>query len=156
MSDLPSEANWSLRAAGPPDLEPLLALATAFYAEDGFTTSAPDLRRNLLVLLSSSEARTAVVDRDGQLVAFAITTSSFGLENGQIAELEDLYVAPGQRRHGHAGRLISDSAAWARLRGCSHLELVVAPQGHDVTHLHDFYRAHGFGDDGRRLLSRPL
>ncbi len=141
MSDLPSEAPWSLRAAGPPDLEQLLTLATAFHAEDGFTTSAADLRRNLSVLLSSPEARTAVVDRDGQLLAFAITTSSFGLENGQIAELEDLYVAPGQRRHGHAGRLISDSAAWARTRGCSHLELAVAPQGRDVTHLHDFYRA---------------
>jgi aminoglycoside 6'-N-acetyltransferase I len=34
--------------------------------------------------------------------------------------------------------------------------LVVAPNGRDVWRLFDYYLAHGFVDEGRRLISRPL
>ena len=108
------------------------------------------------MLLSGSWAHTAILDLDGRSVAFAVTTTGFGLESGLIAELEDLFVIPELRRSGLAGLLVEDSVEWARARGCHHLELVVAPQGRDVTHLHDYYRRRGFLDDGRRLLSRPL
>jgi hypothetical protein len=30
------------------------------------------------------------------------------------------------------------------------------PDGRDVGHLFDYYLAHGFMDDGRRLIGRPL
>lgn len=127
-----------------------------FYEEDGFTTSREDLRANLATLIGLPAARVVVSEEDGRLVAFAITTTTFGLECGLSAELEDLYVAPGARRRGEAQRLIEDSLRWAAERGCGRLEIVVAPNGQDVRHLFEFYRKRGFRDEGRRLLGRPL
>jgi aminoglycoside 6'-N-acetyltransferase I len=146
----------AVRAAGPADLDAVLALATAFYTEEGFTTPADELRTNLTRLLSSTTARTAVAVFQRDFAAFAITTTSFGLESGLIAELQDLYVTPGARRNGIAGQLIDDSARWARQCGCRYLELVVAPNGRDVNHLDTYYRNRGFHDDGRRLIARDL
>lgn len=145
----------ALRAAGPLDLAAVVPLAVAFYVEDGFATGEDALRGNLAVLLASPAARVAVLESAGGLLGFAVTTG-FGLEDGPIAELEDLFVVPAARRRGLAGQLIEDSVAWARGRGCRRLELVVAPNGHDVGHLFGYYLAHGFLDEGRHLLGRPL
>ncbi|MGK8557856.1 GNAT family N-acetyltransferase [Nocardia gipuzkoensis] len=146
----------TLRAAGHVDLAAVLALAVAFYSEEGFTSSEQALRSNLAALLTSPTARVAVADSADQLLGFAVTTTGFGLENGLIAELEDLFVVPTARRRGLAGRFIEDSAGWARQQGCGSLELVIAPNGRDVGHLFDFYLARGFQNDGRRLINRPL
>lgn len=146
----------TLRTAGPADLATVLPLAVAFYAEDGFGTGEHALRSNLSVLLTSPAARVAVAQSAAQLLGFAVTTTSFGLENGLIAELEDLFVVPAARRRGLGGQLIEDSVAWAREQGYRCLELVVAPKGRDVGHLVDYYIARGFRDDGRRLIGRSL
>ena len=123
-------------------------------------TTSPDpaeaLRANLVQLLDSPAAHTAVAEEDGSVVAFAITTTSFGLENGLIAELEDLYVAPSVRRRGYAAALMDESTEWARQHGCTVLDLVVAPNGQDVDHLYAYYLARGFRDVGRRLFHRDL
>jgi aminoglycoside 6'-N-acetyltransferase I len=145
-----------LRAAGPADLAEVLPLIVAFYAEDGFGTAEHALRDNLAVLLASPTARVAVVRSEARLLGFAATTTTFGLEYGLVAELEDLFVVPTARRRGLGGQLIADSAAWAHEQGCQRLEVIVAPNGRDVGHLFDYYLAHGFTDDGRRLIGRPL
>jgi len=145
------------RTASAADSGILLELAVAFYAEDGFSTPREALAAHLAVLLDSpGRARVAVAEAGGEVVGFGITTTSFGLENGLVAELEDLYVAPRARRQGRAKALIEDSAAWAASIGAAKLEIVIAPNGMDVGHLFRYYAANGFTDDGRRLLSRPL
>lgn len=146
----------TIRTATPADLDRLLALALDFYAEDGFTTPVEALRANFAQLLGSPAAHTAVVEEGDTVVAFAVTTTSFGLENGLIAELEDLYVVPSARRRGYAAALMDESTEWARQRGCGVLDLVVAPNGQDVDHLYDYYLARGFQDVGRRLFHRNL
>ncbi|GIF22199.1 aminoglycoside 6'-N-acetyltransferase I [Actinoplanes tereljensis] len=146
----------TLRTAEPADLAAVLDLAVDFYAEDGFATPRARLEEHLRHLLVSDAARVAVIALDEQIAAFAISTSSYGLENGLIAELEDLYVAPAFRRRGLAAELIEDSARWAAGIGAAQLEIVVAPNGMDVSHLYRYYRARGFADEGRRLLARPL
>ena len=145
-----------LRVAVPADHEAILALAVDFYAEDGFATPREKLAEHLSHLLVSAAAHAAVIEADSEIVAFAISTSSFGLESGRIAELEDLYVAPAFRRRGLAARLIEDSADWAAGIGAAQLEIVIAPNGQDVSHLFDIYRARGFADEGRRILGRPI
>jgi len=145
-----------IRTARPDDLPALLALAVAFYEEEGFGTPEDRLRANLTTLVALPTARVAVSEVDGRVVAFGITTTTFGLESGPYAELEDLYVAPEARRRGLAGELIEDSLRWAAARGCTDLEVVIAPNGNDVSHLFGFYRKHGFVDEGRRLLVHPL
>ena len=52
--------------------------------------------------------------------------------------------------------LIDDAIAWARGQQATLLEVVVAPNEHDVSHLLDFYAAHAFRDEGRRLLALDL
>lgn len=146
----------TVRAASPADLAAVYPLAVAFYSEDGFTTAPQVLRANLAALLSAPSARVAVARSAQGLFGFAVTTTSFGLENGLIAELEDLYVVPWARRLGLGSLLVEDSATWAREQGCRHLELVIAPNGGDVGHLFDYYLARGFRNHDRRLISRPL
>ena len=148
----------TLRPAVGGDLDAVVELAVAFYAEDGFATPRASLAANLKVLIGSRDrARVAVaVDAAGALVAFGVTTTTYGLESGLCAELEDLYVAPGARRRGLAQELIEDSAAWAASQGATQLEIVIAPNGLDVSHLFRYYAARGFTDEGRRILSRPL
>jgi aminoglycoside 6'-N-acetyltransferase I len=36
------------------------------------------------------------------------------------------------------------------------MELVVTPNGRDSGHLFAYHLAHGFVDEGRRLIGRPL
>ena len=145
-----------VRTALPAELEIVVELAAAFYTEEGFTTPVSELHHNLQVLLSCGSARVAVADSHSTPVGFAITTLSFGLEQGLIAELEDLYVRPAYRRTGIGSALIDDSAHWARSRGCRALELVVAPNGTDIAHLLAYYARRGFIDEGRRLFTRSL
>jgi GNAT superfamily N-acetyltransferase len=146
-----------IRAACPHELASILALASAFYAEGGFTTPESELHVNLAVLLGSHAARMAVAHRhDNEVVGFAITTLSFGLEQGFVAELEDLFVRPDYRRTGVGTALIEDSAQWARSRGCRTVELVVAPHDGDGSGLFGYYAQRGFANAGRQLLSRSL
>jgi GNAT superfamily N-acetyltransferase len=147
-----------VRQAGPGDLADVLDLAAAFYVEGGFVTPTSQLRENLVVLLASGSARVAVAcgDDDNEIVAFAITTLSFGLEYGWLAELEDLFVASAHRRGGVGSALIDDSADWAVSRGCRSLELVVAPNGSNVDHLLNYYAHQGFTNEGRQVLRRDL
>ena len=145
----------NVRVARADEVPAVLALAVAFYAEDGFTTPAGELAANLAVLTTSAAARVAVAV-DGDIVGFAVTTTSFGLEHGLIAELEDLFVVPARRGGGVGRALIEDSVEWARSVGCHHVELVVAPNGPDVSHLFGLYARFGFDDGGRRLLVRDL
>jgi aminoglycoside 6'-N-acetyltransferase I len=146
-----------VREAWPRELSTLLDLAAAFYVEEGFTTPVWQLRENILVLLDSDSARVAVAcGHNDEIVGFAITTLTFGLEYGRLAELEDLFVVPAHRRTGVGRALIDDSADWARSRGCRALELVVAPNGANVDHLFNYYAHQGFMNEGRQILSRDL
>jgi aminoglycoside 6'-N-acetyltransferase I len=52
--------------------------------------------------------------------------------------------------------LLTLAVAWAASIGASQLEIVIAPNDRDVSHLFRYYAANGFTDEGRRLLCRPL
>jgi GNAT superfamily N-acetyltransferase len=129
MSDI------DIRAARPTDLTRVLHFASAFYIEDRFATPVSELRDNLVVLLHTGTARVAVAGRQHDIVGFAITTLGIGLEQGTVAELNDLFVEPAHRRTGVAAALIDDSADWVRSRGCRTRELVIAPNRANVAHL---------------------
>ena len=97
------------------------------HAEDRFATLAIELQRNLETLLISAAAHVAVVESGGVVVAFA--TSGSGLEDGTIAELEDMYVVPTAAALQPRPDARQRRAAWARSIGCHRPEVVVAPNG---------------------------
>ena len=73
-----------VRPARAAELMPILGLATAFYREGGFSTPVPELQHNLGVLIASPDAHVAVAEVGAtQIAGFAITTLSFGLEQGR-------------------------------------------------------------------------
>jgi aminoglycoside 6'-N-acetyltransferase I len=145
-----------LRNATYDDREVLVRMARAFYDEDGFTTTDEELASNFDVLLHADDAHLVLAAVAGSVAGFALTTTAFILESGLVAELQDLYVVPAARSAGVGAALIEDAAEWARSRSAGLLEVVIAPNGRDVAHLLDYYRARGFADEGRRILARAL
>lgn len=148
---------WQLRPAGVEELPDLLRLALAFYAEDGFTTTATELESNFRALFGAgATAHIVLATQADRAVGFALTTHRLVLESGVVAELQDLYVEPACRGSGLGAALVADSVDWARAQGASLLDVVVAPNGADITSLLGYYAAHGFQDDGRRIITLPL
>jgi aminoglycoside 6'-N-acetyltransferase I len=146
-----------LRAAHLDDLPDLLRLARAFYDEDGFTTSDDDLDRNFRALFAAGASAHICLATDGAAaIGFALTTTDVILESGVVAELQDLYVMPAYRGAGVGVRLMQDARQWASGQRASMLEVVVAPNGRDISGLLRYYRANGFRDEGRQLLSLEL
>jgi aminoglycoside 6'-N-acetyltransferase I len=145
-----------LRAAGPGDLTMLVELARAFYDEDGFSTTNDELAANFRTLLTAADSHVVIATVAENVCGFALTTTAFILESGLVAELQDLYVDPTLRGRGVATALIEDAAEWARAQSATLLEVVVAPNGRDVSSLLDFYTRRRFTDEGRRILSRRL
>lgn len=143
-----------IREATPDDVPVLVALARAFYDEDGFGTATAELTRNFGVLLAAANARIVLAEDEGEPVGFALTTTAFILESGVVAELQDLYVIPQARGRGIGSALIEDSASWARSREATKLEVVIAPNGRDVSGLLSYYSSRGFVDQGRRVIAR--
>ncbi len=146
-----------LRTAGIDDLPELLRLARDFYDEDGFATTDAELRSNFRALLADeASARICLAVGDDSAIGFALTTSRVILESGIVAELQDLYVMPAQRHRGIGAGLVNDAIGWAKTVHASVLEVVVAPNGRDVSQLFAYYAARGFRDEGRRLLALVL
>jgi aminoglycoside 6'-N-acetyltransferase I len=145
-----------IRTATSEDIGVLVGLARAFYDEDGFATTDADLGHNLDVLLRAGNAHLVLATLGGSVEGFALSTTAFILESGLVAELQDLYVVPRARGHGIGAALIEDAARWAQSQSATLLEVVIAPNGRDVTHLLGYYRARDFTDGGRRIRARPL
>ena len=146
----------TVRGADAADIDQLAALAARFYAEEGFATPPESIRANLAMLIHSSAARVLLAESDGRAVAFAVATSTPGLEHNLVAELQDLYVLPEHRSHGVAAMLVDEVMSWARAYGCEVVDVVVDAAGDTRHALTDWYRRRGFHDQGRRLLSASL
>jgi aminoglycoside 6'-N-acetyltransferase I len=149
-------ATMTVREATSDDLDAVAELADRFYREEGFDTPTHELHDHAARLIVSPAALVLIGLVDNKPAGIAISTTSYGLEHGLIAELEDLYVLPGARRSGLARQLIEQSRSWAAGEGCSELEVVVDPDGEARHGLIGFYAKLGFADFGRRLLSQLL
>lgn len=134
-----------------------MRLARGFYDEDRFATSDAQLDRNFRALLADrSSARICLALHGGSGIGFALTTSRVILESGVVAELQDLYVMPRYRRRRVGTSLVEDAVGWARAHQASQLEVVVAPNGREVSDLFRYYGARGFRDEGRQVLALVL
>jgi len=145
-----------IRAAGAADVDALADLATRFFDEEGFDLPAGGLRPRVEQYVRSDGHAIFAAHRGDRAVGFATITTGFGLEYGWVAEMEDLYVVPEERRHGIARAMVERAAAWAADRGCSAVLVTVTPEGERAHGLSAFYARLAFDDRGRRLLERSL
>ena len=146
----------TVRQAGPVDFDDLLPLFERFYREEGFEGAVAGVAGNLRSILERDDTAAFVALSEDRAVGAAATSSSFGLEVGLYAELEDLFVEPHWRGKGVATALLEAAADWARARGCSDMEIVLTPHAQAKDDLAPWYRARGFADTGRVIYERAL
>lgn len=127
----------------------------AFYEEGGFSTVESALSGRFTTFLGQSGANVTVAVASVP-IGFALTTMRLILELGWVAELQDLYVQLEHRGTGIGSALISDAARWARAKSARVLEVVIAPNGRDVTRLNRYYESRSFVDEGRRIVHLDL
>lgn len=153
----PAQGPVVIRGATERDLPALVDLTIAFYEEDGFAiVPGTVLEARLSRFLSQADANVAIAVESDVTVGFALTTMRLILESGLVAELQDLYVVPDYRGLGVGSALVADAAQWAKDGSATTLEVVIAPNGRDVSHLDRYYASLGFEDERRRLVHLDL
>ncbi|HEX6039569.1 GNAT family N-acetyltransferase, partial [Longimicrobium sp.] len=143
------------RPATPADLDEVTDLLAAQLAEHDIPIARADLEFAADGLLRVPDRGFLLLAvRDGRAVAVACVTYTWTVERGgQVAWLDELYVAPSLREHGIGNELLARAIATAGAAGCLTMELEVETSHARAEHL---YRRHGFSDIPRRRWTRPL
>lgn len=145
-----------VQQAGPTDYDDLLKLFERFYREEGFEEAVDGVADNLRQILARADTAAFVARIGAKAVGAAAISTSFGLEAGTYAELEDLYVDPEWRGQGVASALVEAAADWAREAGCRDVEIVLTPHAQSKKELAAWYKARGFADTKRVIYERTL
>lgn len=143
----------TIQQAGLEMREHALALLRRFFADEGFPVASGLLAERLKVMLANTEGVAVFLAWQAeQPVGVATVTTTFGLEFGYSAELEDLYVLPEARGNGVARALMEAAQDWCRSRACTVMIVVVTPEDQASRALQRFYLARGFRESGRMPL----
>lgn len=145
----------TLRDANETDLGLLLPMMEAFYREEGIGWDPTRMPAAATRLLSDpSLGRVVVLERDGDVLGYAVLTWGYDLEfGGRDSFLTELYVRPSLRGHGWGRRLLEQVERVARSSGAGAIHLEVRPDNVPALEL---YRRTGFSPTGRTFLSRTL
>lgn len=147
----------SIRQAETDDTGVMQDLFTRFYREEGFGADAiAAIPRTLPDIIARPDTVAFIARLGGAPVGAAAASTSFGLEVGLYAELEDLYVVPAARGQGVAGMLVDAVKDWASTLGCHDVEVVLTPQAQSNQTLVHWYSKRGFARTGRVILECPL
>ena len=142
-----------LRPATLADLEAVLALHGAFFAEDGYELREEESRANLSRLLGDpSLGRLWVMDDGDSVVGYLLLAFGFSLEfRGRDAFVDELYVTPDHRGRGLGKRAIELAAEACSGLGVRALHLEVE---HGKERAQEIYRRAGFVNHGRYLMTK--
>ncbi|WP_422366348.1 GNAT family N-acetyltransferase [Pelagibius sp.] len=156
MADGMNAENLLVRQATETDFDRLLPLFERFYREEGFEKAVSGVAGNLRQILRRDDTAAFIALAGDLAVGATATSSSFGLEVGLYAELEDLFVDPDWRGRGVASMLVEAAADWAKAKGCSDMEIVLTPHGQADDKLAPWYEARGFVNARRVIYERAL
>jgi GNAT superfamily N-acetyltransferase len=143
----------ALRPASEADLDGVLDLVEHLFAPPGSRPGAyvrEDARERARWWLGESRLLLLADDDQGRpagYVAAAVDIES--IRFGRRCWVEDLVTAPDARRLGYGAALLAAARAWARQRGCTHLELTT---GLARTDSQRFYEREGGAFTSRRYL----
>lgn len=136
------------------DVEPLLAMARAFHAEDGHALSDAGARAVHAVCAGDPMAAAWFLCADGARVGYAVLTFGFSIEHGgRDGFIDDLYLLPQARGRGLGTAAMAMLEEVAAARGVQALHLEVA---RDNPRAEALYRRRGYGITDRKLMSKRL
>ena len=133
-----------------------VALLERFFREEAFPSPAGGLEHRVRQYLEMAGHAVFLAFMDARPVGVATVATTFGLEYGWLAEMEDLYVVPEERGAGIGRILVQRAVRWSAERGCSAMVVTITPEGQASHDLIGFYAHLGFLDRGRRLLELRL
>jgi GNAT superfamily N-acetyltransferase len=144
-----------IRLARPGDVDALLALQAAYYAEDGYPFDAGVAAELWQRLFGDPELGLAwAFDAAGTLVGYVILTLGYSFEyRGRDAFVDELYVSPAWRGRGLARAGLAALEAACQAQGVRALHLEVEPGKPAARAL---YRQRGFVDHARTLMTKHL
>lgn len=138
----------------PSEVELLLDLARAFHREDGHPLD-PEGEAALRQIVSGEPmARCWLIRRAGEVIGYVALTLGYSIEHGgRDGFIDDLYLIPAARGAGIGATVLDFALEQARRLGIGTLHLEVDAANDRATSL---YRALGFAENGRRLMSLRL
>ncbi|MBI1385613.1 MAG: GNAT family N-acetyltransferase [Rhizobiales bacterium] len=151
-----SGTGWRVRDAGLADHDSVLALARAFWAEDGFGDTTAQ-HRAVATLLTSREYGVILIlepaDGAGRAAGYAALCWGYSIEfGGRDAFLDEIYVAPEVRGQGLGAWFIEQVCGRLAVEGVHALHLEVLDNNARVAKLYDRCRFEKRG----RMMSRRL
>jgi GNAT superfamily N-acetyltransferase len=150
-----SRRDWTIRRAGPDDLEAVVGLVGEFYVVDSHHFDRDRVVRALVPLLADDTYGVVwVIDADPPAgpQGYAVVTWGYAVESGgRDALLDELYVR--DRGTGRGGALLEALLADCRDRGlpCVFLETEAGNP-----RVRSFYTRHGFAIEDSVWMSRAL
>jgi len=148
---------WTVRTAVAGDIEPLLRLMAAFYAEAGFPLDREWAASSFTMLLSRPEWGSLwLAEASGQPVGHAALTVRYTMEHGGLSGyIDDLFVEPSWRRQGVARALLKALFQACRERNCRSVLVETGSANAAALGLYGQFGLHPHRD-GRLLLVGTL
>lgn len=142
----------TLQPVTPDDVEPLLAMARAFHAEDGHALSDAGAQAVHAVCAGDPMAVAWFLCADGARVGYAVLTFGFSIEHGgRDGFIDDLYLLPQARGRGLGTAAMAMLEQVAAALQALHLEVA-----RDNPRAEALYRQRGYGITDRKLMSKNL
>ncbi|MGH7805921.1 MAG: GNAT family N-acetyltransferase [Candidatus Binatia bacterium] len=144
-----------LRLATAGDVDVLLAMMRDYYAFDGLDFDEAAARRALDGQLAAPErGEVWLAEADGAAIGYAVLCLGWSLEfHGRDAFVDEIFVAERARGTGLGRELLSRLEERSRALGVRALHLEVDHENHRAQSV---YRAAGFVDHDRRLMTKRL
>ncbi len=147
-----TDAQLTIRQADGAAQEVAGDLLRRFFAEEGLAMPPSRQRAGLDAMLDDPRGAVLLAHRDSaadEPVGVATVSWRTSVERTRMAEMCELYVAPGARGRGVATALVEAVGAWAREQGCTALVVAVSPDGELSHGLTGFFTRRGFADEYR-------
>jgi ribosomal protein S18 acetylase RimI-like enzyme len=143
------------RRATPTDVDGIVVLMRAFYADDGHSFVESEARAALGRLVAEpARGGLWVAERAGEIAAYLAVTLGYSLEyRGLDAFVDEVVVAEGHRGGGLGRDALTVAEAYCRAAGVRALHLEVELEKETALGL---YRRWGFVDHRRRLMTKRL
>ena len=136
------------------DAAPLLAMARAFHSEDGHPLTPDGEAAVGQIARGDPLARGWIITESGQMIGYVVLTLGFSIEHGgRDGFIDDLYLVPKARGGRRGRRVLAFALAEAAALGIQTLHLEVEIDNERARRI---YKAAGFVENSRRLMSKPL